>query len=496
MRKSLFFLAIVFFQSIGLLAQETPDSLNVEMDDYAYVVPSDTMLAMLTDSVLDYEEFIYWVRMNHPVAKIADLEVEMARRELRQSRGGFDPMLYGNYRSKDYKETEYYDALQAGVEIPTWMGVSVQAGYEENRGAFLNPEATVPETGLINAGLTAQIGSGLLMDDRRAALRQAQIGIEIGENQRQIIANQLYLEATTAYFNWSFALQRLDIAEEALELANIRYEGVRESFFLGDEPAIDTVEAYTQVLSRLFNLYEAQNFYVEAINFASIYLWDEESNPVLLPPEIRPIRPEDFPSENIVVPMTISITHPEVLKLLFKREVLDIDRRLAAEYLRPKIELKYNFLSENAFSNDVDDTFFENTRFFENDYNFGAKVTFPLFLREARGKVGLTKIKIDMTEREVENKRAQLDAKLTSGLVKLQNLREQIQIFRQNVGLFEVLLNGERELFRIGESSLFLINARETKLIESRVKLFELIAKEKVLAAEIRTVGGLGFPNQ
>ncbi|MFT5596112.1 MAG: hypothetical protein ACI8QH_000901, partial [Flammeovirgaceae bacterium] len=45
-----------------------------------------------------------------------------------------------------------------------------------------------------------------------------------------------------------------------------------------------------------------------------------------------------------------------------------------------------------------------------------------------------------------------------------------------------------------GESSLFLINARETKLIESRVKYFELIAKEKILLSEVRTIGGLGFP--
>jgi len=121
-------------------------------------------------------------------------------------------------------------------------------------------------------------------------------------------------------------------------------------------------------------------------------------------------------------------------------------------------------------------------------------MSIPIFLREARGKVGMTKIKIDMTEREVENKRALLDAKLASSLVKLENLREQINIFDQNVDLFQILLNGERELFRIGESSLFLINARETKLIESRVKYYELIAKEKILLSEVRTIGGLGFP--
>ena len=492
MGKLIFF----FFILLGFFVRaqnSLPDSLTVDMPDYEYVQPTDSMLAMLTDSVLDYSEFIYWVRMNHPVAEIADLEIELARRELRMSRGGFDPILYGNYRTKDFKDTEYYDALQAGIEIPTWMGISLLAGYEDNQGAFLNPEATVPQSGLINAGISAQLGSGLLMDDRRAALRQAQIGIEAGENDRQLISNQLFFEATSAYFNWSFSAQSLTVAEEALELANIRYEGVRESFIFGDVPAIDTVEAYTQVLSRLYNLREAQNFYIQSINLASAYLWSPEGNPVTLPPFVRPRNSAEVSTENLLVPLSIDVTHPELLKLLFKREILTIDRRLAAEYLRPKVELKYNFLTENVLPSPAND-FFQDNAFFQNNYNFGAKVSFPIFLREARGKVGMTKVKIDMVEREVENKRAQLDAKLGAGLVKLENLREQINIFEQNVELFQILLNGERELFRIGESSLFLINARETKLIESRVKYLELLAKEKILISEVRTVGGLGFP--
>jgi len=476
----------------GQAQDDRPDSLDVHMDDYAYVEPADSMLAMLSDSVLDYDEFIYWVRMNHPVAQVADMEVELARSQLRMSRGGFDPMLYGNYRTKEYSETEYYDALQAGVEIPTWMGLSFQAGYEDNQGEFLNPEETVPEAGLINAGITANIGAGLLMDERRAALRQADIGVELGENQRQLVANRLYFEATQVYFNWSFAQRSVEVAEDALELANIRYEAVRESFFLGDVPGIDTVEAYTQVLNRMYRLREAQNFYVEAVNVASVYLWDGEGNPVLVPPEVKPRWAGEISSDQVFVPLSIDITHPELLKLLFKREIIDIDRRLASQYLLPKVELKYNFLAENILPAPADDVF-NDSRFFVNNYDFGAKVSFPIFIREARGKVGMAKIKMDMVEREVENKRAQLEAKLAAGLVKLDNLRDQIRIFEQNVDLLEVMLNGERELFRIGESSLFLINQREIKLIESRIKLYELIAKEKILLAEVRTTGGLGF---
>ncbi|MFT4771923.1 MAG: hypothetical protein ACI9D1_001958, partial [Cryomorphaceae bacterium] len=78
MRELIFLILLLI--GFGVSAQNTvPDSLMVEMDDYEYVQPPNTMLGMLTDSILDYEEFIYWVRMNHPVAEIADLEIELAR---------------------------------------------------------------------------------------------------------------------------------------------------------------------------------------------------------------------------------------------------------------------------------------------------------------------------------------------------------------------------------------------------------------------------------
>jgi len=174
----------------------------------------------------------------------------------------------------------------------------------------------------------------------------------------------------------------LQVAEEALDLANIRYVGVRESYFLGDVPAIDTVEAYTQVLSRLFNVREAQNFYVESINLASAYIWSTEGNPVMLPPFIRPKWAGDIPSEGIFVPISIEITHPELLKLLFKREILDIDRRLAAEYLSTIFSLKMSYpLPLRAI-------FFPTMLSSRTTTILEQKCRFPFSLEKQEGKLG------------------------------------------------------------------------------------------------------------
>lgn len=442
------------------------------------------------DSILDYQTFLKLVKAHHPVSQIANLDLDAADRNITMARGGFDPLLYGNYRTKEFEEKDYYTALNAGLEIPTWMGITLHGGYEDNQGLFLNPENSVPGDGLINAGITAQLGSGLLMDSRRAALKQAQIGLDLTQAERQIMLNRLFVEASTVYFQWALAAENLIVSENALSLATTRYEATKQSYKFGDLPAIDTTEAYTQVLDRLYSLREAQTDWVKRVNAASVYLWTDEQLPLSIGPGVYPNLDGAVAfSEGI---FAISPAHPELRKLEYKIDFLNIDRRLAAEYLRPKIELKYNFLSENAFANG-DDEFFGDSRFYDNNYNFGAKVSFPLFIREARGKLGMTKIKMDQTDLEYGLKRAELNAKLSTLIGYLANLRDQIEFYEQNIEFLERLRSGEQQLFNNGESSLFLINARETKLIDAEMKFNALLVKERIVRAEIREIAGEGF---
>jgi len=47
------------------------------------------------------------------------------------------------------------------------------------------------------------------------------------------------------------------------------------------------------------------------------------------------------------------------------------------------------------------------------------------------------------------------------------------------------LFEGERQKFAAGESSLFLVNTRESKLIESLLKAIELNVTEKAALSEL-----------
>src|SRR5690606_34308248 len=80
--------------------------------------------------------------------------------------------------------------------------------------------------------------------------------------------------------------------------------------------------------------------------------------------------------------------HPKLKMLETKVEMLDIERKLKANYLLPKIDLGYYYLSEPSY---IDN-------FRTEDYKIGINFSFPIFLRKERGALNMAKIKLQDTK--------------------------------------------------------------------------------------------------
>jgi len=448
-----------------------------------------SFFAQAQDSIrLSYEEYMEWVRLNHPVSAQADLNLRLGQMEVRQARGAFDPLIYGNLDNKEYNESSYYDKREAGVNIPTWMGVELNGAFEQNTGSFLNSEGTVPANGLISAGASVNLGQGLILDDRRAALRQAQIFQQASEVERIKLLNELNLDAADMYWRWSLAHENLKVLIEGVDLASSRFDYVKSSFEQGDLAAIDTVEAFSQLLNRQYRLQTAENIFFATTQELNTFLWDESGAPMELTTNVYPqglfedytLNP-DFEEFRSIIGR-----HPELLITDFELASLDVDRRLKEQQLLPTVKVKYNFLTESTAP-------LETSPFFENNYKWGVSVYTPLFLRKTRGAVGLAKAKIEFKQNSRDLKAIQLRTKLESELNNWMVLNQQLLTFTENVKSLQALLIGEMRRFQMGESSLFLVNAREVSVFDSRVTLNELASKVRISYAKTRYAAGLGF---
>ncbi|MFN6014434.1 MAG: TolC family protein, partial [Flavobacteriales bacterium] len=117
---------------------------------------------------------------------------------------------------------------------------------------------------------------------------------------------------------------------------------------------------------------------------------------------------------------------------------------------------------------------------------WGVTASFPLFLRKERGELQSVRLKQQDNQYEMEAKILELKNKLEATSFLITSLQTQIALQEDMIESYLLMRNAELQKFEIGESSLFLVNSREMKYIESRQKLIELKAKLEVAKAEFR----------
>jgi outer membrane protein TolC len=437
---------------------------------------------------LSFEDYIQWVQEFHPISIQADLNLRLGQMEVRKARGGFDPMLYGNLDKKEFNQSTYFEKREVGVLAPTWMGVELMGNFEQNSGAYLNSERAVPTNGLLAAGAALNLGQGLLLDDRRATLQKAKLYEQATEVERLNFRNELNLQATAAYWKWAAAFENKLVLEEGVKLAEVRFNGIKRSYELGDQAAIDTVEALSQLLNRQYRLQLADISFFENTQVLNTYLWNDSGEPMQLDSAIIPQTLSQFlsPAPEAEELRTLVGRHPELLLTDFDLATLNVEKRLRTQELLPVVKLKYNFLTENLADA-------RPSPLFENNYKWGLTVYTPLFLRKTRGELGSTIAKLEIKQTGRNLKEQQLRTKLEAELNSWNVLNQQVRTLAENVKSLDALLIGETRRFEIGESSLFLVNAREVAVFDARVTLNELSSRLQIAYAKARFAAGIGF---
>ena len=439
------------------------------------------------EQVLSFEVYLGYVKQQHPLLKQANLQLSVGEASLLKSRGGFDPKIEVDYDRKKFKNTEYYDLLNATFKIPTWYGIEFKANFEENTGAFLNPNLVVPDGGLYSAGISFSLAQGFLINERMAMLKKARFFVDQTTAQRDLLVNNLIFDASTAYFEWVEANNEQQIYASFLDNAKLRFEGVKRSVELGDKAAIDSTEAKISFQNRKLNLEAAQLKTRKASLKASNFLWFNNV-PLEIEENIMPMMPDDtiisssLYLEGITNDSIMLANHPKLRSIDAKVNRIEIERSLKRNKLLPKLDFQYNFLTQNG---DQLNSF--------NTANYKAAVNFsiPIFLRKERGDVQLANLKLQdasfdraATSLAIQNKIIAVNAELSS-------LQKQNSIIDGLLTNYKTMLTAEERKFELGESSLFLINSREQKLIEVALKTNSL--QIKFLNAYARLYNALGI---
>lgn len=432
--------------------------------------------------IFSYEQFMERVKLHHPLAMQAALQPKKGDAKLLEAKGSFDPVAFGEIDQKYFDDKQYYSLVNGGLMIPTWVGLQVKAGFEQNQGLYLNPENNTV-FGLWYAGITMPLGQGLFIDARRAAFRQAQIYKNVTEAERKLMLNELYYDAANAYWSWFLKYNQLLVYQEALALSSQRFIAIQQSALLGDRPAMDTLEASIQVQSRMLSVLEAELQFQNAGMQLSVFLWVDGLIPLELEPATMPgIYRDDLGLEDELISLLQLEDrinrHPKIQLYSYSLAQLEIDRKLRTDRLKPSLNVTYNPISEAVNGNPF-------TAYSINNFKWGAAFSMPLFLRKERGMLAMTNVYIQETNYKQSEVRLQLLNAAKAYWNDWTLTGNQIRLYAKTVQDLETLFNAEQTLLQAGESSLFLVNSRETTFINAQMTLIDLVAKRKKAAVGV-----------
>ena len=224
---------------------------------------------------------------------------------------------------------------------------------------------------------------------------------------------------------------------------------------------------------------EAQYRWLSAGLELSNFLWLENEQPFELPTTVIPDTSWNFLNINeYPVPaledalLSARNNHPKIETINQKLQVLEAESRLKFQSLLPTLNFNYNFLNKGyepwkGIGQNV----------FENNYKYGVEFGLPLLLRQGRGDYKGAKIKIQSTDLQRKQSILEIENKVRDYFNQIVTLRKQVKIYEDAYENYVRLLSAEEMKFSIGESSLFLLNSRENKVLETKQKLLEVKTK-------------------
>lgn len=426
-------------------------------------------------SSLRYDQFQQLVLKYHPIAKKAKLFPEIGKAVLMSAKGNFDPKLIGNINQKYFEQTNYYSQSGVGLKIDTKSPVSIYSGYDLNDGNYLNPENKNPESGLIYAGVSVSLLQGLLINESRAAVQKAELFSSMTEQEQQLLLNDLLYESGQSYWRWFLSFQKLSVYDNSYQLAKNRFQFIKESALLGDRPLYDTIESYIYLQNIELGYNQVKNEYKNNTLYLSLYLWDENQNQLTLNPSIHPPVWKDLSLVDSLLDVNILDEnriqmHPIVSLYENKIKQYEIDKRWYKEQFKPELNLKYNLLSQAIGTESIS----------LNNYTWGLSFSMPILLRKARGEVQKTEAYIQQNKWELDFKFQSIKTKLSTLFNETSLAINQHETYQSMVDNLYRLVEGENELFKIGESSIFLVNSREQTYLNTELKWLENFTKIKL----------------
>ena len=381
----------------------------------------------------------------------------------------------------------FYDGLSLDnklVKPLPWSNAKAFAGYRVTNDDFpvYQQELVTNDGGEFNVGLVFSLWRDRAIDDRRFKVSKAELDIEQAEIELFLARLQTQRSAAKAYWEWVAAGQRLIVYQALTGLAEKRMVGLEGRVKAGDVARIYLTENRQNLLRRRAIMRQAELDFQAAGIELSLYLRDSTGEPRIVAKELLP---QAFPSPQAGVDDPTALAE----NILAKRpELQQIENRLS-------LEGKRLALAENALlprvdlgvkaSHDIGNG--SRTREgFESIIDLS--ISIPLERRTGRGQVSTARAAMEKLKWD----RTLTENRLTTQIIKLATslnaARDFVAITGEEAEQAILLEEAERIRFSAGDSDFFVVNLREERSADARIRNLQSLLRYHRSRAELQAI--------
>ena len=391
----------------------------------------------------------------------------------------FDPVLSG---SADYSRSGLaiapavpdFQAIDGQVQIQqffatgTTVAISASPAYQ---GTVLYGDGRTA-TASVRAGLsvTQALLQGAGLEFNLASVRQAQLDVLTSQYELRGFAEQLASDTEQAYLDCILNQRELDIAKNALAVAQVQLDETDAMIHSGRSASSDRAAALATVAQRQEELINARATleqtrlkFVQLINPSTLdgqTRWDVM--PKLIQPAV-PIGKQDELDAHLRVAMLYRSDLNQA-RLQIERGDLDVVR--TRNGLLPQLDL-FATLGRTWYNHYPNGTGYSNPTSY--DATVGVNFSYPLLNRAARAADNSSHASRDQSIEALANLQQQVELEVRSSYVEMNRAKEQITASAAALTAADAALQVEQERYRVGKSTSLLVSVAQQQLLSSQI---------------------------
>ncbi len=437
---------------------------------------------------------------------------QISRYNLRSAYGGYDPLLnfsgQHNYNDSgasfqnnqiipgtEYDEDSFASGINGGTPWGMTYNFSGNVANTSGRStsSITNLSGTPFENsvGQIGVQLTQPLLKNFWIDTTRLNIRVAKNRLKYSEQglRQQIITSVTAVE--NAYYELIYALENVEVQQEALELAQTQLDQDNQRVQIGTLAILSVQLDESQVAQSQANLIAAQFTLVTDQNLLKSLLADT-NYAQWHDTDIQPTATLTAPAQtfNLQDSWRKGMTErPDLLQAQLNVEEQGISLKFYRNQLFPTIDLigTYGF---NGTGNGFSDTFNQFNQGSRPFYSYGGQMTVPLSNVGPRNQYKSTKATLQQVTLQLKQFEQNVLVEIDNALKQAESNYQSVQATKQARIYAEAALDAEEKTYTVGKATTFEVLQYQNNLTAARSQEIRALANYNEALANLAAQEG------